>query len=183
MTGTPLLRGRLADRLSVAPLTLALLTMLCAASVSAQDLWGATPSAAQAAPAKPSAGSSTGAVIGQYIRFQGVGTVFYAGNSGGEVYFAELDEPGVFVWEDALEACGRKGIGWSVPTAPQLALLHRHRDRINLVEKDVRETQAYWYWSSSAVDSEYALRVRAFDGLQQPIKKKFAARVRCVRVY
>lgn len=183
MAGTSSQRGRLAACLPVTSLALALLSVLSPAMAFSQDLWGASPPAAQAAPAKPSAGSSTGAVIGQYIRFQGVGTVFYAGNSGGEVYFSELDEPGVFVWDDALEACGRKGIGWSVPTAAQLALLHRHGDRINLVEKDVRNTQAYWYWSSSAVDSEYALRVRAFDGLQQPIKKKFAARVRCVRVY
>lgn len=144
------------------------------------DLWGASSSQTQGSVPPAVA---VGAEIGNYVRFQGVGTVFYAGQAGGEVYFAELDEPGVFAWEEALEACSKKGQGWSVPTAPQLSLLSKNSEQINFIEKDIRGTQGYWYWSASSVDSEFAMRYRAYDGLKQPIKKKFAARVRCVRVY
>jgi len=130
-----------------------------------------------------SARSSTGVALGGYVTFQGVGTLFYAGRSGGEVYFSDVEEPGVYDWEGALAACGKKGAGWSLPTADQVSLLYVNGEEIDLLAKDVRNTQSYWYWSASAEGPDYALRVRAFDGLQQPIKKKYAARVRCVRVY
>jgi predicted small lipoprotein YifL len=162
--------------------------ILAAAPAGASDnLWGAPPaqssSPGTAARDVGAGASSHGVAIGSYVTFQGVGTVFYAGRSGGDVYFSDVEEPGVFDWEGALAACGRKGPGWSLPTADQVTLLYTNGDEIDLVAKDVRNTQSYWYWSSSSDDREYALRVRPFDGLQQHIKKKFAARVRCVRVY
>lgn len=165
-----------------------LTTMLCAGGVHAsQELWGApaAPAVAPAGerPAAPSSRSSTGIALGAYVTFQGVGTVFYAGRSGGEVYFSDVEEPGVYDWEGALAACGKKGAGWSLPTANQVSLLYINGEEIDLLAKDVRNTQSYWYWSSSSEGPEFALRVRAFDGLQQQIKKRFAARVRCVRVY
>lgn len=167
-----------------------LMAVLTSGRVCASDnLWAApadkvvSPVAGQAQHASTSSASSTGIPLGNYVTFQGVGTVFYAGRAGGEVYFSEAEEVGVFDWEGALAACGRKGSGWSLPTADQVALLYTNADEIDLVAKDIRNTQSYWYWSSSADGETYALRVRAFDGLKQHIKKKFAARVRCVRVY
>lgn len=165
-----------------------LAAVLCVGPACASsDLWG-PPAEKAASPATagrdaPSAASSAGVSVGGYVTFQGVGTVFYVGRSGGEVFFSDVEEPGVYDWEGALAACGKKGSGWSLPTADQVSLLYTNGDEIDLLAKDVRNTQSYWYWSSTSDGTDFALRVRAFDGLQQLIKKKFAARVRCVRVY
>lgn len=153
------------------------------ASAKSQNIWGAAPIATTGQQQVEAPPRSIDPRIGQYFHFRNVGDVFYAGIAGGEVYYADLDEPGVMDWDDAIQSCMRKGPGWSLPSALQLQLLYKYTDEIDLYEKDIRYTQAFWYWSSSSVDDEVALRVRPYDGLSQPIKKKFSARVRCVRVY
>ena len=174
--------GRLiASAFSAAGLMVALLLPELA---EADDLWSLPPVAGNAyTPSHAARVSAFGIEIGSYAIIQGAGKVFYAGRAEGDVYFAELDEPGVFDWKAALAACGMKGTGWSLPTASQLKLLNKNASEIDLMAKEVRDTQGFWYWSSSPGEDGFAYRVRPFDGLGQPAKKKFAARVRCVRVY
>lgn len=166
-----------------------LCSFLCAPfAVASASLWSSPshqspPSEAAPAAAMEKGASAFGIDVGEEVTFRGVGTVFYAGYAGGDVYFSEADEPGVFDWEGAIAACAMKGPGWSLPSAEQLVLLYSNADEINLHAKEIRNTQGFWYWSSSSGNTEFALRVRAFDGLQQDIKKKFSARVRCVRVH
>lgn len=162
---------------------------LSVASYASDDLWdtGSEPRpevpASQEAVQKRSPTSSIGIAIGEYVTFKGVGTVFYAGRAGGDVYFASSDIPGGLTWREALEACQKKGGGWSLPSLDQLHLLYRHSDELDLYGLGVEPTSGNWYWSSSVYDQENAWRERFYDGHQLYTKKRYAARTRCVRVY
>jgi hypothetical protein len=128
--------------------------------------------------------SEAGVELGQIVRFKNVGEVFYAGGHEGlDVYFAGLDEPGGFHWKGALSACQRKGPGWLLPTKGELNLLFENKDFMGLSAKGIDPSSGTWYWSASNDEKTSAWRQRFSDGLQQPLKKIFSARVRCVRLY
>lgn len=127
--------------------------------------------------------SRAGIPIGGYVKFRGVGIVFYAGESSGDVYFASQNEIGGYDWEEANEACRRKGTGWVLPDRRQLNLLHENADMIDLYAKGIRESSGQWYWTSTEVSGDEAWRQRFYDGFQQPLKKRFSANVVCARVY
>ncbi|MOA41493.1 hypothetical protein D3C78_1634570 [compost metagenome] len=65
----------------------------------------------------------------------------------------------------------------------QLTLLYRNKNHLGLLDKGMNASSGYWYWSSTPHNEDSAYRHRVYDGLFQPLKKHFAARVRCVRVY
>lgn len=125
--------------------------------------------------------SSVGAPAGIVVNFRGVGRVVYVGNSGGEVYFSDTDEQGPYRWAEAIQRCQSKGNGWSLPTAAQLNLLTQ--DDINLAEMGINASSGTWYWSSTVSSDGFSIRQRFLDDMTQPVKHRFAARVRCVRVY
>jgi hypothetical protein len=156
-------------------------TALAPNAMAQDELWG------EAAPPPQSIDtvekSNAGVAVGDWVRFRGVGTVFYAGRAQGDVYFADLDEPGGFSWERAVDACTRKGRGWQLPSKDQLDLLNRNAGKILLHDKGINASSGNWYWALTSVNEDEAWRQRFFDGLQQPLKKRFSARVRCVRVY
>lgn len=163
------------------------LALLAAQAMADDSLWGEPAQQAQVEVTrqKPAKGgvSSIGVHIGNYVTFKGVGTVFYAGWAEGDVYFADTDEPGGFTWENAIGACHGRGEGWTLPSLDQLNLLYINSVDIDLIAAGIEPTSGNWYWSASPYDSVSAWRERFYDGHQQPIKKHFAARVRCVRVY
>lgn len=136
---------------------------------------------ADAAPAVEVRKSSIGAPAGMAVNFRDVGRVFYAGNSGGEVYFSDTDEQGPYRWLEAVQRCESKGSGWKLPTADQLNLLTQ--DDIDLAAVGINASSGTWYWSSTISSDGYSIRQRFLDDMTQPVKHKFAARVRCVRVY
>lgn len=125
--------------------------------------------------------SSIGAPAGLPVNFRNVGRVFYAGNAGGEVYFSETDEQGPYRWAEAVQRCESKGRGWQLPTAEQLNLLTQ--DDINLSSVGINASSGTWYWSSTISSDGFSIRQRFLDDMTQPVKHKFANRVRCVRVY
>lgn len=125
--------------------------------------------------------SSLGVPAGIPVNFKGVGRVFYVGYSGGDVYFAELDEQGPYRWQEAIEACRLKGPGWQLPTSDQLNLLSA--EDINLANMNINASSGTWYWSGTIAKEGFSIRQRFLDDLQQPVKHRFAARVRCVRIY
>lgn len=125
--------------------------------------------------------SSIGVPAGTPVNFKGVGRVFYVGKSGGEVYFAEADEQGPYRWAEAIDACRLKGAGWSLPTSEQLNLLSA--EDIILANMNINASSGTWYWSGTISTEGYSIRQRFLDNLQQPVKQRFANRVRCVRVY
>lgn len=175
-------------RVTLACLAVMSLPMSALASAE-EDLWSNTADAPTAQQAEPEARkttsvtSSIGIGLGEYVTFKGVGTIFYAGRAGGDVYFASNDIPGGLTWPEAMEACRRKGAGWALPTLDQLHLLYRHSDELDLYALGVEPTSGNWYWSSSVYDEENAWRERFFDGHQLYTKKRYAARARCARVY
>ncbi|NLC22185.1 MAG: DUF1566 domain-containing protein [Halomonadaceae bacterium] len=155
---------------------------LLAPNVMAQaELWGEAESASEAVETLER--SATGLAIGDWVRFSGVGTVFFAGHAKGDVYFADRDEPGGHSWERALDACSRKGPGWQLPAREQLDLLNNNATKIFLHEKGINASSGNWYWSATSINEDEAWRQRFSDGFQQPLKKRFSARVRCIRVY
>ena len=162
---------------------LASIAPLNASAATHVDLWGGSSTASSVSGADSRGRGGNSFEIGQVVRFEGVGEVFFAGSAGGDVYFAMLDELDVYNWQAAFEVCSMKGPGWVVPTAEQMSLLWRNAQLIDLASKEVRQTQGYWHWTASPVDRDFAVRFRAFDGMKQPMKKKFSARVRCARIY
>lgn len=133
---------------------------------------------------EPVVTSSVGVEIGNTVRFRGVGDVFFAGiHDGLDVYYSSMDEPGGYDWDKALTACDRKGDGWLLPTRGELDLLMEHKESMGLISKGIDPSSGSWYWSASSESEEAAWRQRFSDGMQQPLKKIFSARVRCVRVY
>ena len=134
-------------------------------------------------PPKPKVLSLAGVELGQVVTFRGVGEVFYAGSYDGlDVYFSAIDEPGAYDWKEALNACDRKGEGWLLPTEGELNLIFENKEDLDLNNKGIKASSGNWYWTAS--DSEEAATIQRFsDGFQQPQKKIYAARVRCVRVY
>lgn len=158
-------------------------------AAAGEDLW-TTGQETTVAPEQTAAtsrphtqASSIGISIGEHVTFKGIGTVFYAGRAGGEVYFASNNIPGGLTWPEALEACQKKGDGWALPTLEQLHLLYRHSDELDLYGLGVEPTSGNWYWSASSYDKDNAWRERFYDGHQLYTKKRYAARARCVRVY
>lgn len=134
-------------------------------------------------PPKPKVLSLAGVELGQIVTFRGVGEVFFAGSHDGlDVYFSATDEPGGYDWKGALNACDGKGEGWLLPTEGELNLLFENKQDLDLNKKGINASSGNWYWTAS--DSKEAATIQRFsDGVQQPQKKIFAARVRCARVY
>lgn len=164
-------------------------SVMCVASTitfANEEVWGEGASVVheEKAPATQVQTSNAGVALGQAVTFRGVGTVFYAGRSGGDVYFAAEDQDNpTFRWEDAVRDCLNKGPGWMLPSIDQLNLLFRGKDEMNLGATTVRIGSGSWYWSSTTLSEDTAMKIRFSDGVSKDTKRHFTARTRCVRSY
>lgn len=86
------------------------------------------------------------------------------------LYVAMSDEDEKLNYDEACEACRRKGEGWRLPTLAELKILEKHKkDYSNL-------NTSYRYW---AIDG--GLTIDMSNGFKVTTKKSVRAKVRCVK--